>query len=62
LMHVAPITVGFGNWVALRLWGRRLYRDHYQSHDDGASFRHQAPQLQRGCAASACSVSMSTAV
>jgi len=36
LMHVAPITVGFGNWVALRLWGRRLYRDHYQLHEDGA--------------------------
>jgi hypothetical protein len=39
LMHIAPITVGFGNWVALRLWGRRLYRDHYQSHEDGAAFR-----------------------
>jgi cellulose synthase/poly-beta-1,6-N-acetylglucosamine synthase-like glycosyltransferase len=38
LMHVAPITVGFGNWVALRFWGRRLYRDHYQSHEDGAAF------------------------
>ena len=38
LMHVAPITVGFANWVALRLWGRRLYRDHYQSHEDGAAF------------------------
>jgi len=35
LMHIAPITVGFGNWVALRLWGRRLYRDHYQLHEDG---------------------------
>jgi cellulose synthase/poly-beta-1,6-N-acetylglucosamine synthase-like glycosyltransferase len=38
LMHIAPITVGFGNWLALRLWGRRLYRDHYQSHEDGAAF------------------------
>jgi cellulose synthase/poly-beta-1,6-N-acetylglucosamine synthase-like glycosyltransferase len=36
LVHIAPITVGFGNWVALRLWGRRLYRDHYQLHEDGA--------------------------
>ena len=34
LAHIAPITVGFGNWVALRLWGRRLYRDHYQAHED----------------------------
>jgi hypothetical protein len=36
LVHIAPITVGFGNWLALRLWGRRLYRDHYQLHEDGA--------------------------
>lgn len=34
LVHIAPMTVGFGNWVALRLWGRRLYRDHYQAHED----------------------------
>jgi len=34
LVHIAPITVGFANWVALRLWGRRLYRDHYQAHED----------------------------
>lgn len=34
LLHLAPITVGFGNWVALRLWHRRLYRDHYQSDED----------------------------
>ena len=43
LMHVAPITVGFGNWVALRFWGRRLYRDHYQSHEDGAAFDIKRP-------------------
>ena len=34
LLHVAPITVGFGNWLALRLWGRRLYRDHYQEREE----------------------------
>jgi cellulose synthase/poly-beta-1,6-N-acetylglucosamine synthase-like glycosyltransferase len=34
LLHLVPITVGFGNWVALKLWHRRLYRDHYQSHED----------------------------
>jgi hypothetical protein len=28
------MTIGFGNWVALKLWRRRLYRDHYQSHED----------------------------
>jgi cellulose synthase/poly-beta-1,6-N-acetylglucosamine synthase-like glycosyltransferase len=34
LLHLAPITVGFGNWLALRLWHRRLFRDHYQAHED----------------------------
>jgi len=34
LAHIVPITVGFGNWVALRLWGRRIYRDHYQVRED----------------------------
>jgi cellulose synthase/poly-beta-1,6-N-acetylglucosamine synthase-like glycosyltransferase len=34
LLHLAPITVGFCNWAALRLWHRRLYRDHYQSRED----------------------------
>lgn len=34
LLHLVPITIGFGNWVALKLWHRRLYRDHYQSHED----------------------------
>jgi len=43
LMHIAPITVGFGNWVALRLWGRRLYRDHYQSHEEDAAFGIKRP-------------------
>lgn len=30
LAHIAPMTVGFGNWLAFKLWGRRLYRDHYE--------------------------------
>jgi cellulose synthase/poly-beta-1,6-N-acetylglucosamine synthase-like glycosyltransferase len=33
LLHLVPITVGFGNWVTVKLWGRRLYRDHYQHAD-----------------------------
>jgi cellulose synthase/poly-beta-1,6-N-acetylglucosamine synthase-like glycosyltransferase len=44
LVHIAPITVGFGNWVALRLWGRRLYRDHYQAHEDDTV---RLPRLRR---------------
>jgi len=34
LLHLVPITVGFANWVALKLWHRRVFRDHYQSHED----------------------------
>ncbi|HEY6823741.1 MAG TPA: glycosyltransferase family 2 protein [Steroidobacteraceae bacterium] len=30
LTHLVPMTVGFGNFIAVRLWGRRLYRDHYE--------------------------------
>ena len=30
LTHLLPMTVGFGNFIAVRLWGRRLYRDHYE--------------------------------
>lgn len=30
LIHIAPMTVGYGNWIALRLIGRRLYQDHYE--------------------------------
>lgn len=29
LAHIVPMTVGFLNWIALGLWGRRIYRDHY---------------------------------
>lgn len=30
LTHIAPMTVGYANWVALQLWGRRVYQDHYE--------------------------------
>src|SRR5215471_19065142 len=30
LTHLLPMTVGFGNFIALQLWGRRLYQDHYE--------------------------------
>ena len=29
LAHVVPATLGYLNWFTLRLWGRRLYHDHY---------------------------------
>jgi len=33
LIHVAPMTLGFINWVSVKLFGRRLYRDHYEPGD-----------------------------
>jgi cellulose synthase/poly-beta-1,6-N-acetylglucosamine synthase-like glycosyltransferase len=31
VVHIVPMTVGFGNFFTLRLFGRRIYRDHYES-------------------------------
>jgi cellulose synthase/poly-beta-1,6-N-acetylglucosamine synthase-like glycosyltransferase len=42
LTHLVPMTVGFGNYIALQLWGRRLYRDHYEAHPGGAPSSEQA--------------------
>jgi cellulose synthase/poly-beta-1,6-N-acetylglucosamine synthase-like glycosyltransferase len=42
LANVVPITIGLGNWVGLRLWGRRLYRDHYFAHEEAASAARRA--------------------
>jgi cellulose synthase/poly-beta-1,6-N-acetylglucosamine synthase-like glycosyltransferase len=30
LTHIAPMTVGYANWLSVKLWGRRIYRDHYE--------------------------------
>jgi cellulose synthase/poly-beta-1,6-N-acetylglucosamine synthase-like glycosyltransferase len=30
ITHIAPMTVGYANWLTLKLWGRRVYRDHYE--------------------------------
>jgi cellulose synthase/poly-beta-1,6-N-acetylglucosamine synthase-like glycosyltransferase len=30
LTHLLPMTVGFGNFITVQLWGRRLYQDHYE--------------------------------
>jgi cellulose synthase/poly-beta-1,6-N-acetylglucosamine synthase-like glycosyltransferase len=29
IAHLLPVTVGFLNWISLRVAGRRLYRDHF---------------------------------
>src|SRR5262249_36006978 len=36
LTHLVPMTVGFGNFIAVQMWGRRLYRDHYEPGTDTA--------------------------
>ena len=38
LMQILPNTVGYANWLSLRLWGRRVFADHYQ---DEESLRRQ---------------------
>jgi cellulose synthase/poly-beta-1,6-N-acetylglucosamine synthase-like glycosyltransferase len=30
ITHIAPMTVGYANWIAMKLSGRRLYHDHYE--------------------------------
>ena len=30
LTHLVPMTVGFGNFITVQVWGRRLYEDHYE--------------------------------
>jgi cellulose synthase/poly-beta-1,6-N-acetylglucosamine synthase-like glycosyltransferase len=30
IVHIVPMTVGFGNFFALRLFRRRIYQDHYE--------------------------------
>jgi cellulose synthase/poly-beta-1,6-N-acetylglucosamine synthase-like glycosyltransferase len=31
--HIVPMSVGFANWIALRIVGRRVYRDHYETQE-----------------------------
>jgi cellulose synthase/poly-beta-1,6-N-acetylglucosamine synthase-like glycosyltransferase len=30
ITHIAPMTVGYMNWISLKLRGRRVYHDHYE--------------------------------
>jgi cellulose synthase/poly-beta-1,6-N-acetylglucosamine synthase-like glycosyltransferase len=34
ITHIVPMTVGFGNFFALKLFRRRIYHDHYESRTD----------------------------
>jgi cellulose synthase/poly-beta-1,6-N-acetylglucosamine synthase-like glycosyltransferase len=31
IVHIVPMTLGFGNFFTQRLFGRRIYQDHYES-------------------------------
>jgi cellulose synthase/poly-beta-1,6-N-acetylglucosamine synthase-like glycosyltransferase len=33
LTQILPATLGYSNWLSLRLWGSRVYRDHYQDEE-----------------------------
>jgi glycosyltransferase involved in cell wall biosynthesis len=33
LLHILPITIGYANWVTLRYFGRRVFRDHFQDEE-----------------------------
>lgn len=39
LLHVIPMSLGFTNWITMRLWGRRVYRDHYEPGDSVEALR-----------------------
>jgi cellulose synthase/poly-beta-1,6-N-acetylglucosamine synthase-like glycosyltransferase len=43
-LQTVPVTLGYLNWFSLRLFGRRLYRDHYQA-DETLIRRQMAPSL-----------------
>lgn len=43
LVHIAPMSVGYANWIAVKLIGRRLYRDHYEPAEQ---LPHIAPALR----------------
>jgi hypothetical protein len=34
IAHIVPMTVGYGNFFALRLFRRRIYQDHYEGAAD----------------------------
>ena len=50
IAHIAPMSVGYGNWLSLKLWGRRLYHDHYEPRAGGAHPVEKAPASMRGAA------------
>ncbi|HEY6483997.1 MAG TPA: hypothetical protein VIY54_10780 [Steroidobacteraceae bacterium] len=45
ITHIVPMTVGFGNFFALKLFRRRIYQDHYESPGDPQVAAAQKPRL-----------------
>ncbi|HEX8618013.1 MAG TPA: glycosyltransferase family 2 protein [Thermoanaerobaculia bacterium] len=42
LLHIVPVTIGYANWLTLRYFGRRIFRDHFQDEESLArEFREQ---------------------
>jgi len=50
IAHIAPMSVGYGNWLSLKLWGRRLYHDHYEPRVGGARPAEKLPTSTREAA------------
>jgi cellulose synthase/poly-beta-1,6-N-acetylglucosamine synthase-like glycosyltransferase len=46
IAHIVPMTVGFGNFFALRLFRRRIFQDHYESPADPDIPAHTAGLLE----------------
>jgi len=30
IAHIVPMSLGFANWISVKLWRRRIYHDHYE--------------------------------
>jgi len=46
ITHIAPMTVGFGNYFALKLFHRRIYQDHYESAADSRVVSEKAGMIE----------------
>jgi hypothetical protein len=47
LVQIVPMTVGFANWIAVQLWGRRLFHDHYEPSQPHRPAHLEEIELQR---------------
>jgi hypothetical protein len=46
ITHIVPMTVGFGNYFALKLFHRRIYQDHYESAADSRVASEKAGMIE----------------